>query len=281
MSGIIFFKTKSLETIHHFYHNTLKMEVWLEQENCFIYKKGNLLLGFLESQNAETQGIITIFEQDKQAIEAYYQEYSNLVTQDLKVNEKYKIYHFYICDPEGRKIEFQTFLHPLKAYHSLENGLKYRRSIRSFLDKKVDKRTLNQIFETCRYSPTSRNSQGYYYLVIDNSEDLKWLANNRGPAGNPIKNAPLAVLVIADDTKTIRLAQDADIAATYFMLSAYAYDLATCWITDMDKDAVKEYFNIPKDFHVSCAIATGYANESKDLPERRQIEEFVFYNRLR
>jgi nitroreductase len=279
MSGIVFFKTKSLENIHHFYHKTLEMEVWLEQANCYIYKKGNLILGFLQSDQAETQGIITIFNQRKTEIDQYYKKYANLVTQDLKVNEKFNIYHFYICDPEGRKIEFQTFLHPLNAYHSLDEGLVKRRSIRNFKDKQVEKEVLDKIFSLCRYSPTARNSQSYYYLVIQDPKDLNWLANSRGPAGNPIKQAPMAVLVISDNTKTRRLEQDADIAATYFMLAAYSYDVASCWITDMNKDQVKSYFNIPQEYHISCAIATGYADEFKVIPERRSTHDFVYYDR--
>jgi hypothetical protein len=27
------------------------------------------------------------------------------------VNDRYRIYHFFATDPEGRKLEFQAFLH--------------------------------------------------------------------------------------------------------------------------------------------------------------------------
>ena len=279
MSGIVFFKTQSLDIIHHFYHFTLEMDVWLEQANCYIFKKGNLLIGFLQAVEAETEGIITIFNQNKTIIESAYEKYASLVTQKLQINEKYNIYNFYISDPEGRKIEFQTFLHPLSDYAILSDALIKRRSIREFLNKQVEKSVLKNIFELCRYSPTSRNSQSYYYLVITAKDDLEWLANIRGRASNPILKAPMTVLVISDDAKTIRLEQDADIAATYFMLAAYAYNVATCWITDMNKDEIKSYFNIPNGHHISCAIASGYANEFKEVPYRREVDEFVRYDK--
>lgn len=280
MSGIIFFKTQSLDIIHHFYHHTMEMELWLEQANCNIYKKGNLLLGFMEAELAETDGIITIFNQDRLVIERAYKKYESLVIQDLRINKKFNIYHFYICDPEGRKIEFQTFLHPVSAYTSLDETLIKRRSIRNFQDKSIEPKVLNNIFNLCRYSPTSRNSQSYYYLVISDKEELKWLANTRGQAGKPILNAPMAVLVITDNTKTIRLEQDADIAATYFMLAAHTFNVGTCWITDMNKEEIKRHFNIPAGHHISCAIATGYPDEVKEVPNRREISEFVKYDKL-
>lgn len=279
MSGIVFFKTQSLDIIHHFYHYTLEMKIWLEQPNCYIYKKGNLLLGFIAADVTEKEGIITIFNQNKEVIEKAYEQFSCLVTQELKVNPKFNIYHFYISDPEGRKIEFQTFLHPLPAYASLDETLIKRRAIREFRDKQVEAKVLENIFDLCRFSPTSRNSQSFYYLVIKNKDDLAWLADSRGRAGDPILNAPLAVLVISDGNRTKRLEQDADIAATYYMLSAYAHNIATCWITEMNKDEIKSYFNIPQEHHVSCAIASGYANEHKEIPLRREVSEFVKFDK--
>jgi len=33
-----------------------------------------------------------------------------------EVNEQYDIYQFFADDPEGRTLEFQTFLHPIDPY---------------------------------------------------------------------------------------------------------------------------------------------------------------------
>lgn len=277
MSGIIFFKTKSLQLMHEFYHDKLKMSFWLKQKNCHIYQSGNFLIGFLESDIAETEGIITFFDQDKDIIDKRYTAMQDIIFKELKTNEDYNIYHFYVKDPEGRAVEFQTFLHQLKPYKSLYEGLAERRSIRKFKNIEISANILNEVFSVCRYSPTSRNSQSFYYLVIKNKEDLKWLADIRGDASKQIANAPLTVLVVADQTKTLRAEQDANIAATYFMLSAYTHDLGTCWITDMNKVEIKERFNIPVNDYISCAIPTGYPDEKKDIPNRRNINDFVRY----
>lgn len=280
MSGIVFFKTKNLEVIHHFYHVTLGMEIWLKQVNGYIYKKGNLLLGFIQADQVEKNGIITIFNQNKEVIDKAYESYKELVIQPLQTNEKYNIYHFYIRDPEGRKVEFQTFLHPLPSFSTADEALMKRRSIREFKEEQVDPQVLKKIFQLCKYSPTASNGQSFSYLVIQDKAELEWLANTRGKSGNPLLNAPMAVLVISDHTKTKRLSQDATIAGTYFMLAAYSQHVGTCWITDMDKDEIKERYHIPLKHHISCAIATGYPNEVKKLPVRRDINEFVKYGKF-
>src|SRR5690554_7121565 len=52
----------------------------------------------------------------------------------------------------------------------------------------VEPELLNKVFEMCRYSPTARNSQSFYYLVIQDRTELDWLANTRSNAGRPILN---------------------------------------------------------------------------------------------
>ncbi len=114
MSGIVFFKTTMLDEIVEFYTSKLKMEIWLEQDGCTILKYDNLLLGFCQREEAETQGMITLFFEQRVTVDLAYAVHKEIATGPPKENEKYKIYQFFAKDPEGRDLEFQHFLHPLK-----------------------------------------------------------------------------------------------------------------------------------------------------------------------
>lgn len=119
MSGIIFLKTRSLETVKEFYEGRIGMEVWLFQEDCIILKHGNLLLGFCEKPDMteaeiENGGLITFFYKTWEEVYDLHRKFSDIVEGELKVNEKYNIYHFFARDPEGRLIEFQQFLEPVE-----------------------------------------------------------------------------------------------------------------------------------------------------------------------
>ena len=115
MAGIVFFKTRELEKIKEFYMSTLEMSVWLDQGDCIILKKGNLLLGFCqrEGTGTDTQGMITFFYPEKGDVDAVYGKIKDRAQGKPVKNGKYRIYQFFARDPENRILEFQCFLHPL------------------------------------------------------------------------------------------------------------------------------------------------------------------------
>jgi len=277
MSGIIFFKTKSLDVIHKFYHDKLKLKFWLKQTGCNIYQSGNFLIGFIESFEADTQGIIDFFEPTKQAIDNKYPGLKDITFIHPQINELYNIYNFSIKDPEGRVINFQTFLHNIPPHKTSEDCLVQRRSIRKFKNENIPKEIMDEIFSLCRYSPTANDSQSFYYVAIQNKDDIEFLAKSRGDSSSFLIGAPIVVLVATDQTKTLRLIPDANIAATYYMMAAFTHDIGTCMVAEMNTPEIKGRFNIPQNDHVACAIATGYIDEEKDIPNRRNITDFVIY----
>ncbi len=113
MSGIIFFRTKMLDELVDFYVTRIKMRVWLEQSGCTILQYGGLLVGFCQREIEETEGMITLFYPTTDVVDNMYRELRDISTTQPEENEKFGIYHFFACDPEGRSLEFQCFLHPI------------------------------------------------------------------------------------------------------------------------------------------------------------------------
>ncbi|MCP4703764.1 MAG: VOC family protein [candidate division Zixibacteria bacterium] len=109
MSGIVFFGTNKLDEITEFYFNQIGCDIWLEQADCKIFRHDNFLLGFCTRKEVENNGIITFFFSDKNEVDRFYNKFKSLAETSPIENEKYKIYHFFIHDPEGRKVEFQYF----------------------------------------------------------------------------------------------------------------------------------------------------------------------------
>lgn len=115
MSGIVFFGTGRLNELKDFYLNQIGCRLWLEQADCAIFCHGNFLFGFCRRSDIETEGIITFFFDKKIEVDMFYEKFRNLAESTPVVNEKYNIYHFFVHDPEGRKVEFQYFEHPVKV----------------------------------------------------------------------------------------------------------------------------------------------------------------------
>lgn len=62
----------------------------------------------------ESEGVITFFVEDKEEVDTIYNGLQDIATTLPAENHTYKIYQFYAVDPEGRTLEFQSFLHELK-----------------------------------------------------------------------------------------------------------------------------------------------------------------------
>ena len=112
-SGIVFFSTTKLEEVTTFYIERVGCELWLDQGGCAILRYGNLLVGFCQSQEADLDTLVTFFYEKKEDVDALYDELKPIAISAPKENTKYRIYHFYARDPDGRSIEFQSFLHPI------------------------------------------------------------------------------------------------------------------------------------------------------------------------
>lgn len=153
--------------------------------------------------------------------------------------------------------------------------LKSRRSVRHYENREVEDEILWKVFELCRYSPTSRNSQGYYFVVIKDRKVLNFLAGLRGQSSAPIARAPVAVAVCSNPEVSKRHVQDGCIAAYHFMLAAWSQGLGTCWIAAMDRDDVKAILNVPREHYVATVTPLGYPSEIPPMPQRKGAKEFV------
>jgi hypothetical protein len=113
-SGIVFFSTPRLEELKDFYIDQIGCKLWIDQGNCAILKYGNLLVGFCAGKKSESDAVITFFYKTRKDVDLQYRKFKSIAKAPPKENEKYRIYHFYSRDPDGRLIEFQCFLHPIE-----------------------------------------------------------------------------------------------------------------------------------------------------------------------
>lgn len=113
MSGIVFYQTDQLDRLIEFYTGTISATVWLEQPDCTILDYDGFRFGFCERDSVDDCGILTFVFEDRAGVDAIYERVSDLAQEEPHENEKYEIYQFFAEDPDGRMIEFQTFLHEL------------------------------------------------------------------------------------------------------------------------------------------------------------------------
>ena len=111
--GIVFFSTTCLEKLKEFYIDQIGCDLWIDQGSCAILRYGNLLVGFCSGEKAEPAAVITFFYKTREGVDAQYEKFKSIAIAPPQENKKYRIYHFYARDPEGRSLEFQYFMHPI------------------------------------------------------------------------------------------------------------------------------------------------------------------------
>lgn len=124
--GVVFLKTRmDLDSLVRFYTDRIGMTTWLEQPNISMLSHGNMILGFQAVDDAENAasaadltGMYTFVYPSKEEVDDLYSKLRDIADGPPRTNDRYRIYQFFAVDPEGRKLEFQAFLHPVSIVTS-------------------------------------------------------------------------------------------------------------------------------------------------------------------
>jgi nitroreductase len=159
-----------------------------------------------------------------------------------------------------------------------------RRSIRRFKTDPVDEKTIKALLTAAMSAPSAGNQQCWRFVVITERPTLDALTTIH-PYANPLKEAPLAILVCGDMDTELRSGfweQDCAAATENLLVAATAMGLGSVWLgchprADRVK-GIQKLLGIPKTIIPLSLIGVGRSNEVK-AREDRFDEKKVHYNR--
>jgi len=167
--------------------------------------------------------------------------------------------------------------------------LRKRRSIRKFTADKVSPEARQTLIEAALRSPSSRGINPWEFIVVDDPELLRQLARAKQHGSQFLKNAPLAIVVCADSSKSDVWVEDCSIAAIIIQLTALSVGLGSCWAQirnrqhNLDITAerhIQELLGLPEQMKVECVLGIGYPDEIKQpVPKGTLHHDKVKYNR--
>lgn len=147
-----------------------------------------------------------------------------------------------------------------------------RRSIRKFLDRPIEPEKIDLLLEAALRAPSSKGLNPWEFIVVIDRDLLEKLAGAKQHGSAFVKNAPLGIVVCADQEQCDVWVEDASIASIFIHLAAESLGLGSCWIQirkrrhDGKKSAqgyVSDILNIPTNMKVESIIAIGYPDEKK------------------
>jgi nitroreductase len=176
----------------------------------------------------------------------------------------------------------------------LMEAIKSRRSIRSYKPDTIEEEKLNQIFEAVRWAPSWANTQCWEFIVVKNPETKKKLSetlSKGNPATDAVKTAPIVLVACAKKgvsgykrgepvtSKGDWYMFDMGLAIQNLTLAAHSLGLGTVNIGAFNAEEVAKILGVPENIEVVELIPLGYPEKIPNPPPRKNIEEFVFYEK--
>jgi nitroreductase len=169
-----------------------------------------------------------------------------------------------------------------------------RRSIRKYTSAPIKDQLLAQVLEAIRWAPSWANVQPWEVIVIrdeQTKEKLSEVLSKGNPARKAMIAAPVVIAMCGRWKKSGMykggmvtslgdwMMFDLGIACQNLCLAAHSLGLATLHAGYLDHKAASELLELPEDVTVVELIPLGYPNESPSPPKRREISEFVSYDK--
>ncbi len=165
--------------------------------------------------------------------------------------------------------------------------IKNRRSVRSYLDKKIPEEVLHKVLEAARLAPSASNRQPWKFVIVQDKElkkkimEASLLHNRIQPF---IAEASAIIAGCATNTNHIMpngvysYPVDLAIALDHLSLQAAKEGLGTCWIGAFDQDKMREVLHIPGDVIIVCLMTLGYPAGAGFKSSRKPLEEIICHN---
>ncbi|MGM0619642.1 MAG: nitroreductase family protein [Bacteroidota bacterium] len=160
--------------------------------------------------------------------------------------------------------------------------LRNRRSIRKYTEQTNEKEKLDILKEAVLRSPSSKNINPWEFIFVDDKEIIGRLKDCKAHGIIPLKTAPLAIVVCAEETKNDVWIEDCSIASILLQLTAQSLGLGSCWVQIRNRvhseelsseKYIQNLLEIPENFRVLSIITVGYPDQER---EGKPFEELQF-----
>lgn len=167
--------------------------------------------------------------------------------------------------------------------------IRTRRSMRKFTSEELTQEEVVSLLKAALMAPTSKRSNSWQFIAVDGKACLERLSHCKKAGADFLKDAALAVVVLADPLASDVWIEDASIASIYIQLQAEDLGLGSCWIQVRERftsddvpadEYVREVLDIPLQLQVLSIIAIGHKGmERKPFDEKHLQWEKIHINK--
>jgi nitroreductase len=153
-------------------------------------------------------------------------------------------------------------------------AIRTRRSVRKFLDKKIDVDILKRILGAGIRAPSGCNSQPWRFIVTTDKKKMKHFDPIRHQPW--VESSPAMIVACVDPHDTFEK-QDEEATDHFFdvgaaiqniLLAIHDLGLGAVWVTGFSRMAVRHKLNIPKHWLIVALIPFGYYRKNSSTKYR-------------
>ena len=134
-----------------------------------------------------------------------------------------------------------------------------KRAIRQFRDERLKPEHIERILQAGRRSQSSKNSQPWHFIAVQDKGRLAQLAELGAGMGH-VAGAALCVVIVVptENERTLWHFFDSGQSAAYMQLAATEIGIGSCLGTIYESEAANELLGIPVDQQTRLVISFGY-----------------------
>ena len=167
----------------------------------------------------------------------------------------------------------------------VSKAIKQKRAVRKFSSDSLSDLEKRKILNAGRRSQSSKNSQAWRFMAIDDAKILNSLSKCGTFAGH-LAGASLGIAILTPEpSKRFTILFDAGQAAAYMQLAAWELGIGSCLASIYKHERARDILGFPKNWHLRVAISFGYPKKSNVLDAspkkggRKTLDEVTYWNR--
>ena len=162
----------------------------------------------------------------------------------------------------------------LKSKAVLEN-IAERKSVRKYLNKSVEEDKIDAMVKAGMAAPSGMDRRPWEFVVVTDREALDSMAAKL-PYAKMLTNAPLAIVVCGDTTRSSYWYLDCSAATQNVLLAAEALGLGAVWPAAYpyeDRiDVVRQNTGLPENIVPLCVIPIGYPDGPQKAKDKFDLQ---------
>lgn len=170
---------------------------------------------------------------------------------------------------------------------NLAEGIKSRRSVKTFNGKVPNWRKVIQAIDVARFSPMAGNMFSVKFIIVENKEKIEKIAG--ACQQNFVAKAGALIVLTSNREKVKKMfdanekgfaQQQAGAVIQTLLLALEEKGIDSCWVGFFDDDIVRESIAVPQEQVIEAVIPIGFASKEKVSKKTKDsLETMVFFEK--